>query len=276
MTRAVPGPVVFAHFAYPPNALGYCGPPDSSALWESAAEGTDLRVVSDLAARFEGAWPYLQLIASCNGIEDPLDPRVVDAYWIGNPLLERVSSAALVAHLDAHFERYGGREFAPVAEAALAGGAAHHNFHVFAVYPWLGLLRAGTKGAPLMVLDRCRIRWARVLSADGDTITVQGRALAFEDHLLVEGPERVEQVRRSVDGVGFVEELEPGDTVALHWDWVCERLAPGALRRLRAWSGRMRAAVNAQAAPTGSVSGRELLGAGGRHHRRRLGSAVSP
>jgi hypothetical protein len=274
MTRSVPGPVTFAHFAYPPNALGYCGPADSSALLESAVEGTDLRAVSNLAARFEGAWPYLQLIAACNGIGDPLDPRVVDAYWIGSPLLERVSPAALVAHLDAHFERYGAREFAPVAEAALAGGAAHHNFHVFAVYPWLGLLRAGTQGAPLTVLDRCRIRWARVLSVDGDTVTVRDRALAFEDRLLVDGPERVEQVRRSVDGVGFVEELEPGDAVALHWDWVCERLAAGALRRLRAWTGRMRAAVNAASEPAGPSSGREPLVAGGGRHRRSLGSPL--
>jgi len=274
MTRSVPGPVAFARFAYPPNALGYCGPADSAVLLESAAQGTDLRAVSDLATRFEGAWPYLQLIASCSDIEDPLDPKVVDAYWIGSSLLDRVSPAALIAHLDAHFQRYGGREFAPVSEAVLAGGAAHHNFHVFAVYPWLGLLRAGTQRAPLTVLDRCRIRWARVLSVDGDTVTVRDRALAFEDQLLVDGPERVEQVHRSVDGVGFVEELEPGDTVALHWDWVCERLSPGAVRRLRAWTGRMRAAVNAPFAPTVPASRHEPLGAGSGHHRRRLGTPL--
>jgi hypothetical protein len=246
---AVPGPVAFARFAYPPNALGYCGPADSAALLESAAEGADLRTVSALAARFEGAWPYLRLIAACNGIDDPLDPRVVDAYWIGNPLLERVPPPTLVAHLDGQFQSTGGRDFAPVAEAALAGGAAHHNFHVFAVYPWLSLLRAGIEGPPLTVLDRCRIRWGKVLAVEGDSVTVRDRALAFEGHMLVDGPERVEQVRRSVDGVGFVDDLAPGDSVALHWDWVCEELAPGALRRLRAWSRRMRAAVNALPVP---------------------------
>ncbi|MGA2037178.1 MAG: DUF6390 family protein [Acidimicrobiales bacterium] len=254
MMRVTPGPVAFARFAYPPNALGYCGPAEPVALLEATADGTDLRLVSALAARFDGAWPYLQLIASCNGIEDPLDPRVVDAYWIGSTLLERVPPAALVAHLDARFERCAGRDFAPVAEAALAGGAAHHGFHVFAVYPWLGLLRGGMEGTPLMVLDRCRIRWARVLSVDGDAVTVRDRALALEGHMLVEGPERVEQVRRSVDGVGFVEELTPGDTVALHWDWVCEKLAPGALRRLRTWTGRMLRAVNALPAPGPAVA----------------------
>ena len=31
------GPILFARYAYPPNALGYCGPADSGALLEYAA-----------------------------------------------------------------------------------------------------------------------------------------------------------------------------------------------------------------------------------------------
>jgi hypothetical protein len=141
-----------------------------------------------------------------------------------------------------------------VAEAALLGGAPHHSFHVFAVYPWLGLLRAGMDGAPLTVLDRCRIRWGKVLSVNGPTVTVSDRALVLDGHLLVEGPRRVEDVRRSVDGVGFAQDLEPGDVVALHWDWVCERLAPDALWRLQAWTRRMLRAVNALPKPGPAVA----------------------
>jgi hypothetical protein len=44
----------------------------------------------------------------------------------------------------------------------------------------------------------------------------------------------VEVVRRGVAGVGFVDHLAAGDAVALHWDWVCERLSGRALRRLQA------------------------------------------
>ncbi|HUC36245.1 MAG TPA: DUF6390 family protein [Acidimicrobiales bacterium] len=248
------GPFAFARFAYPPNSLGYCGPADPAALLGAAAEGKDLRAVSSLAARFDGAWPYLQLISSCSGIEDPLDSRVVDAYWIGNSLLERVPPATLVAHLDDRFERRAGRDFSPVAHAALLGGAAHHNFHVFAVYPWLGLLRAGMEGAPLTVLDRCRIRWGTVLSAEGDTVTVRDRSLVLRGRLVVEGPERVEQVRRSVDGIGFAGDLAAGDAVALHWDWVCQRLTSDASRRLEAWTTRMLRAVNALPAPGPAVA----------------------
>ena len=29
---------------------------------------------------------------------------------------------------------------------------------------------------------------------------------------------------RSLDGVSMIGELEPGDWVSLHWEWVCDRL----------------------------------------------------
>ena len=41
--------------------------------------------------------PYLRLIAAANGIADPLDRRVVEAYWLGNGLLERTDLPAFTA-----------------------------------------------------------------------------------------------------------------------------------------------------------------------------------
>src|ERR1035437_6641781 len=82
----VSGPELFARYAYPPNELGYCGPAEPSALLEAAAEGGQESLTAHLARQFEGAWPYLELIAGCNAVVDPLDRRVVEAYWIGNDL----------------------------------------------------------------------------------------------------------------------------------------------------------------------------------------------
>jgi uncharacterized protein DUF6390 len=238
------GAVAFASYAYPPNALGYCGPGDPAGLLGTAVEGHDLGALRAQAERFEGAWPYLQLIAGANGIDDPLDRRVVDAYWIGNSLLEGVTTPMLLAHLDERFQRRAGRSFTSVAEAVVTGGAAHHSFHVFAVYPWLGLLRAGREGAPMTVLDQCRVRWGTVLSVEGDLALVKSQGLTLRGHALVEGSPRVEQVRRSVDGMGFGPGLAPGDHVALHWDWICRRLSAPALERLIFWTRRSLHAVN--------------------------------
>ena len=43
-----------------------------------------------LVQAFSGAWPYLELISAGCDIGDPLDQRVVEAYWVGNELLDRV------------------------------------------------------------------------------------------------------------------------------------------------------------------------------------------
>ncbi len=229
----VSGPELFARYAYPPNELGYCGPAEPSALLEAAAEGGQESLTAHLARQFEGAWPYLELIAGCNAVVDPLDRRVVEAYWIGNDLTRRVPPSVLAASLDERFSRRAGTRFPPLIAAAWNGGVAQHNFHVFAVYPWLGLLRAGRSSVPLNVLDQCRIRWGNVVALNGDLATVTSRGLELVGSQLHLGDERVEVVRRGVDGIGFVDRLVAGDAVALHWDWVCERLSDRALRRLQ-------------------------------------------
>ena len=254
------GPVLFARYAYPPNALGYCGPPDAEALLEMAAEGSDRRGLEASAVRFDGAWPYLELIARCNGITDPLDRRVVEAYWIGNALLTRVPAGILTASLRGRFERQARQDFGAMADAVALGAPAHHSLHVFAVYPWVGLLRRGKEGPAMRVLDQCRVRWGTVANVDGWRVTVRTRALGFDGSRLVQGEERLESVRYGHDGVRLLGPLAAGDVVSLHWDWVCDRLSPGALRRLRACTARTVQAVNTLAVP-GPAAICEALGA---------------
>ena len=250
-----PGPVLFARYAYPPNSLGYCGPGDPAALLGAATSSGGQATLQQLASRFEGAWPYLQLIAACNKIDDPLDRRVVEAYWVGNALLDHVPSMTLVSSLSDRFEERAGKHFSPIAGAVVPfGGTPHHSFHVFAVYPWLGLLRAGMDAeAPLTVLDRCRIRWGSVVSVEGDAVTVRSRPLQLSGHSLMLGGPVIEQVRKGIDGVGFVHGLAPGDVVSLHWDWVCDRLSDRALANLQAYTERNLSAVNALETPGPAV-----------------------
>ena len=247
------GPVLFARYAYPPNALGYCGPGDPSALLGAATDGTDVDCLSQLAARFEGAWPYLQLLAACSGIDDPLDRRVVEAYWIGNPLLACVPGPVLARSMSDRFEHRVGRRFEALVSAVPAGGVLQHSFHVFAVYPWLGLLRAGNDAPAMEVLDRCRIRWGRVESVVGDSAVVTSSPLVFDGSRLALGAEHPEVARCSIDGTGFVTALVPGDVVSLHWDWVCDRLSPTGLGWLRSCTGRNLTAVNSLPQPGPAV-----------------------
>jgi hypothetical protein len=243
------GPLQFARYAYPPNSLGYCGPDDHWALLEYGAAGVTDRGLVELARGFEGAWPYLEVIAAANGIADPLDVRVVEAYWVGNGLLDRVDMREFGGFLDERFRRRAGRGWDSIAEAIPVGAVPHHSFHVFAVYPWVGLMRAGWSEHPLRVLDRCRIRWGRVVEVNGDLATVRFRPLAWDGRELSFGPTRVERVPVSVEGRGFVRGLRTGEWVSLHWDWVCDRLTPEQLRTIRRLTLRHLQLANAGSRP---------------------------
>jgi hypothetical protein len=167
---------------------------------------------------FDGAWPYLELIASCTG-HDPLDPEVVEAYWLGSLLLEDVDLLTLGNSVDDRFRRRAGWDWPVISEALDAGGRPTHSFHVFCVYPWVGLLRSGVVEQALNVLDRCRIRWGRVTGRTGDRLLVKGGHLVWDDRVLRLGPERVDSVLPPVQG-----EVHDGDLVAMHWDYVCQRI----------------------------------------------------
>ena len=62
-----------------------------------------------------------------------------------------------------------------------AARVPHHCFHVFAVYPWLGLLRSGIVEQPLHILDQCRTTPALVQSCHEDgSLTVLARPLRWQ------------------------------------------------------------------------------------------------
>ncbi|HET6816479.1 MAG TPA: DUF6390 family protein [Mycobacteriales bacterium] len=232
------GPQVFAAFAYPPNALGYCGPDDAAALLEQRGAAGETAALRSAAARFEGAWPYLRLIAAANAIADPLDRRVVEAYWIGNALLERVDARMLGPSLEERFRRRAGRAWERLVAPVPEGARPHHNFHVFGVYPWVGLIRSGVVDEPLRVIDRCRIRWGRVEAIIDDLALVRTRPLVWNGRKLALGPAAVEQARLRRGGASLAPDLLPGDWCAMHWDWVCARLSPSQVSQLRRWTGR--------------------------------------
>lgn len=214
------GPALFARFAFPPNHLGYCGPSETGLLPELMTGGeAALGEMRHAVQEFSGAWPYLELIAACTGL-DPLDRRVVEAYWVGSPLLERVDVATLGESIDERFRRRAGLAWKTVVEGLNLGARPTHSFHVFCVYPWVGLLRSGVVDQALNVLDRCRIRWGEVIGFADDRVLVGSRPLIWDGRRLSLAPERVESVQKPPDDSA----LAVGDVVAMHWDYICQKI----------------------------------------------------
>jgi len=235
----VAGPIRFARYAFGPNRLGYCGPDEAVELLEQATVGREEERLRALAREFEGAYPYLELIARSNAIADPLDGRVVEAYWLGNPLVDSVRPSDLGPSLVSRFKpRLRAEGWRWLATTPAAGAVPVHAFHVLDVFPRLGLLRSGSIDRALEVMDSCRIRWGRVLERDGEWLVVSAVPLELVDGKLRLAAPRPERIRGWQDGHSFVDDVEPGDAVSIHWDWACERLDRRRLSALRRWTAR--------------------------------------
>jgi hypothetical protein len=237
---ALAGQLRFIRYAFMPNKLRYCGADDNRTLFEYGIEGVVDGGLAPILRTFTGALPYLQLIARSNGIADPFDARVVEAYWIGNDLLRGVEARQLY---DALQERFGkqlqGRARDWVLGKAPAGARPHHNFHVFDVHARVGQLEHS-----LETMDQCRISWGRVVSAEGAQLIVERQPLILREGKLALGPAAPMRALCQVDGHGFADGAALGDWITLHWGWACETISEEQRSRLVHYTDRHLALAN--------------------------------
>ena len=225
------GPQLFARYAFMPNRLAYCGGDDNRALFDYCLAGATDPGLRGLLRKFTGAMPYLRLIAECNAIPDPFDARVVEAYWLGNDLLQGVEARALYDSLRARFDRQmRDRELELVLGKAPAGAHPHHSFHVLEVCPRIGWPHA------LSFMDNCRVSWGKVVAVDGSVLTVEVLPLLIAGHRLVLGSPERRAVNRDIEGRGFVSTVRSGEWVSMHWNWTCQVLAPRQVANLERWT----------------------------------------
>lgn len=212
-SRHIEGHTLFSQYAFPPNELGYCGPPGVAAA--GAATG-----LAGQAREFDGAWPYLEALAAAAGGVDVLDDEVVHSYWIGGDLLADVDPRDLLTRLRRAFT---GQVTGLLDVVAEHKTLAHHSFHVFVVYPWIRFLDRDP-ATPLRIMQMCRIRWGTVESVDSDHVVMRTRPLTQAGRALTLGLPAPERVRWRRDGASLTAAPRPGDLVAAHWDWVCGAL----------------------------------------------------
>jgi hypothetical protein len=189
-----------------------------------------------MLARFETMYPYLRTIAEANGIPDPFDERVVEAYWIGNALLERVSQRAFYRHLRETLklsDRLGPAAFAKLTEKIAHGALPHHTFHVLNI----GMRTArGGEFHTLESMDACRVSAGTVRAIDGPFLTVSVEPLTVLNDRLALGEAVERQVMRPFSADAAFDEIAIGDIVSLHWNVPCEILSPTQAAMLRRYT----------------------------------------
>jgi len=222
-------------YAFGPNRLHYCGPDASAEVRAHIEQGIADPGLMALLQRFETLYPYLVHIAAENGIRDPFDGRVIEAYWLGNGLLERIEQGHFYRHLKDGLsmkKRMGADAFeSGVAEKIRHGGLPHHSFHVLNV--WKGMGEKMLEG--IRDVAECLVSLGTVTEIEGPWITVTTERLTFDGKELLLVPE-TRKLPRPFDASEEWDFLAPGDLVSFHWGVLCEKLSPEQAARLKSYT----------------------------------------
>ncbi len=215
-----------ARYAFGPNRLHYCGPDANAEILAHMQHGAADPGLESLLKAFRTMYPYLRLIADANHIRDAFDERVVEAYWLGNELLENVKKQQLWQHLIEKQEikkRIGPKEFPHVEDKVRQGAVPHHSFHVLDIWRRTGHLE---REHTLASLDSCRISWGTVAAVHGPAVTVETEPLVHNEGKLKLGQPVQKVLTRPLEAEPDISELKPGDVVSLHWGVLCEVITP--------------------------------------------------
>lgn len=220
-----------------PNAKGYCGRP---AFFNALKSGDWRKVMGELS-KFSAHYGYLKLISSCNSI-NPFDKGAVEAFWIGNRLLDNVQRNG-IADLLREFQSDGlisKRRADSLIENMPEGAVPHHSFHVLYVNSLSGVIR-GNIGK----LDRCRVGWGKVVAVNEGSADVLYRPLCGGRGNYFLGSEvekRVLTSHRSYSPLRLG--LAVGDRVTFHWDFAVQKIGRGEAAQLKKYTEKNIRAVN--------------------------------
>jgi len=228
-----------SRFSIATNRLNYCGPAEAEPLlYRAIVTGRGDAESRGALEGFEALLPYLRAIGEKHGL-DPFDERVVEAYWIGNDLLDGFHREDFRGLLDALRRRGLPRSVAERLAAHLPGDPIpHHMFHV--AFVGVGAV-TGHVETTLPNLESCRPAWARVRERGPTTLKVVRRSLRIEKGRLVDGSEVPQEIAYDPR---VVPDAAPGASVVVHWGWPALTLTPARSAVLRESTRRSLAAAN--------------------------------
>jgi len=226
------GPLRCAKYAFMPNKLTYCGGTKQDFLFESVVSNLRHQELPSALAEFETMFPYLKTIAQANFLSDPFSEEVVEAYWLGNELLQNVSQKNFYNHLTENLKlkkKLPVSQFFKIERMVKNGFSPHHNFHVLNV--WLAGKAVGNSAFD-KIFDNCRIGFGQVLMIKENSLLAESDEIYFKGDKLAIRPKQKEIVYK-IFNESFAPEVKIGDWVSVHWNFVCEIITSKQLANLR-------------------------------------------
>ena len=226
---------IAAAYSLPSFSLGFCGPQDKTSRkilfdFVSGKPGLETKV-RNIFEQFEAAYHYYQLIAQKNNTADPLAEQVVKAFWVGNPLLEKVKAGDLKELILTDFCRPGlltKRGAEEKVKMVREGARPHHSFHVL----FLGAITGRVKLEGAM-LDLCRVGWGKVTKVQSSKFKVQNLMFRYKPLAFGEKTQLGEEMEKEISwNKKIVPKVKVGNWVSFHWGQACEVLTPTEVKNL--------------------------------------------
>jgi len=225
-----------SRYSFGPNRLHYCGPDANKELHDLIENGENNIGLAHLLKQFKTLFPYLKQIAQANDISDPFDGKVVEAYWLGNELLDMVEKNMLYRFLVDDLrvkDKIGSREFSWLEEKIKQGAMPHHSFHVFNIWRQEG---HNDSLDDLTRVNECRISSGVVIAVKGPEITVSTEPLIYTNGKFALGEAVSKILIRQLESEYDIEQIKPGQIVSIHWSMPCEVITPKQAETLKKYT----------------------------------------
>jgi len=211
-------------YAFMPNRLTFCGPDKNKDLFYYCQSQKADQGMIQILEKFQTLYPYLKLIARHNQIKDPFDEKVIEAYWIGNSLLENITKSELYNHLidKSEIKRKLSKPIInKIQEKISLGAKAHHNFHVLSVWKQADNIDSIQI---LNAMDLCRISWGQIKKVGKLSLDIEYQPLIFSGNRLELSQPVLQKVNYKIKDKGFIKKPKIGDWISAHWGFACEIL----------------------------------------------------
>ena len=225
------GARIAAIYGLIPNQLGFCGP-KQELLKNFIIGKLSIPAIIPTLEKFEAAYAYYQLIARKNKINSPFNKRVIEAYWLGNEFLDKITANDLRELITDRFCQPGllsKKEAERRVKLIPENSRPHHSFHVLVLGSITGSVdfTGDTK-----LKDICRVGWGRVIQLKKDKLVVWHTPLVGKNNIHFG-----KAIKKSLNwDKQILPSVKAGEWVSFHWNYALQKLNEGNIINLHKYT----------------------------------------